>query len=69
MYKPTLAFPKEQVTQIMADIKASGESCQRLFQMFLEAMMLAESEEYNLAKGDLANGYRIRRLLRAHCIM
>ena len=31
--------------QIIANIKASGESYQSLFQVFLEAMMLAERGE------------------------
>ena len=69
MNKSTLSFSKEQVTQIIADIKASGESYQSLFQVFLEAMMLAEREEYKLEKGDLSNGYRPRRLLGAKRII
>ena len=48
--------------QIIASIKSSGESYQSLFQVFLEAMMLAEREEYKLEKDDLSNGFRFRRL-------
>ena len=63
MKNTTLSFSKEQLVQIIANIKASGESHQRLFQVFLEAMMLAEREEYKLEKDDVSNGFRSRRLI------
>ena len=69
MNNKTLSFSKEQLTQIIASIKASGESYQSLFQVFLEAMMLAEREEYKLEKDDVSNGFRPRRLLGAQGII
>ena len=62
MNNTNLSFSKEQLMQIIASIKASGESYQSLFQVLLEAMMLAEREEYKLEKDDLSNGFRPRRL-------
>ena len=62
MNDTNLSFSKEQLMQIIASIKASGESYQSLFQVFLEAMMLAEREEYKLEKEDISNGFRPRRL-------
>ena len=53
MNNTNLSFSKEQLKQIIASIKASGESYQSLFQVFLEAMMLTEREEYKLEKDDL----------------
>ena len=53
MNNRTLSFSKEQLIQIVASIKSSGESYQSLFQVFLEAMMLAEREEYKLEKDDI----------------
>ena len=52
MNNTNLSFSKEQLKQIIASIKASGESYQSLFQVFLETMMLAEREEYKLEKDD-----------------
>ena len=52
MNNTNLSFSKEQLKQIIASIKASGESYQSLFQVLLEAMMLAEREEYKLEKDD-----------------
>ena len=52
MNNTILSFSKEQLMQIIASIKASGESYQSLFQVLLEAMMLAEREEYKLEKDD-----------------
>ena len=62
MNNTNLSFSKEQLKQVIASIKASGESYQSLFQVLLEAMMLAEREEYKLEKDDLSNGFRPRRL-------
>ena len=62
MNNTILSFSKEQLMQIIASIKASGESYQSLFQVLLEAMMLAEREEYKLEKDDVSNGFRPRRL-------
>ena len=38
MNNTTLPFSKKQSTQTIASIKASGESYQNLFQVFLEAI-------------------------------
>ena len=62
MNNTTLSFSKEQLIQIIASIKASAESYQSLFQVLLDAMMLAEREESKLEKDDISNGFRPRRL-------
>ena len=69
MNNTILSFSKEQLMQIIASIKASGESYQSLFQVFLEAMMLAEREEHKLEKDDISNDFRPRRLLGAQRII
>ena len=61
MKNTTLSFSKEQFTQIIANIKASGERYQSLFQVFLEAMMLAEREEYKLEKDDSARYFSVEK--------
>ena len=61
MKNKTLSFTPEQVTQIVSDLKTSGRDNTALMQLFLEAMMRAEREEYKTTHGDLSNGYRSRR--------
>ena len=56
-----LTFTKEQVTQIVGDLKASGQDNSSLMKIFLEAMMNAEREEYKIEHNDSSNGFRSRK--------
>ena len=63
MAKKTLTFTTTQVTQILADLKASGRENSDLFRLLMEAMMRAEREEFKASTGDVGNGYRPRRAM------
>jgi len=61
MKKKTLSLPKEQVTTIVSDMRASWSGYNDLMQVMLEGMMRAEREEYKADNADSSNGYRPRK--------
>jgi hypothetical protein len=53
----TLKFSDQQVTQIEPDLQSNQGDYSHLQRIFLEPIIAAEREEFNLETGDKSNGF------------
>ncbi len=58
--KKLLHFTQEQITNILHMIAEEKDGFNKLLKIALEALMLAEREEFNRTHKDVGNGYRFR---------
>jgi len=61
--KRLLHFTQGQITNILQMIAEEKDGFNKLLKIALEALMLAEREEFNRTHKDVGNGYRFRRIL------
>ncbi len=57
----TLNFTQEQVTKILEKVAKEKDGYNKVLKLAMEALMRAEREIHNTSKGDVSNGYRIRK--------